>query len=103
MAALVLMILASVLAVGILGFGIFKMVKVIKSNTPLATNYPLEVKKLLFIATATSVATLLAFVFLVMYQGYKLSGGEWVELVFGSLMFGFGLPGFVYAFFTQVK
>ena len=101
MVALVLLILAAVLAIGILGFGIYKMVKVIKSNTPLATNYHLEVKKLLFLAAATSVATLLAFVFLVKYQGYKLGGGEWVELVFGSLMFGFGLPGFVYAFFTH--
>lgn len=101
MAALIFMILASILALGILGYGVYKMIGVIRSNTPLATNYPLEIKKLLFLSIAVSISTLLVFVFLSIYQGYPLKAGEWVELIFGSLLFGFGVPAFVYTFFTH--
>ena len=101
MASLVFMILAIVLTLGIFVYGIYKMVQVIKSNTPLATNYPLEVKRMLFYSLATSISTMLIFIFLSMYQGYKLNAGEWVELIIGSMLFGCGLPAFVYAFFTH--
>ena len=101
MASLVLMILAIALTLGIFSYGIYKMVKMIKSNTPLATNYLLEAKKLFFFALATGISTLLIFVFLCMHQGYKLNAGEWVELIFGSIFFGFGLPAFIYSFFTH--
>lgn len=101
MASLALMIVAIVLTAGIVGFGIYKMTKVIKSNTPLATNYPKEVKRLLYLACASMVSTLLIFIFLATYQEYQLSAGEWVELVFGSMLFGFSLPALAYSFFTH--
>lgn len=101
MAALVLMILSIVLSLGIFSYGIYKMYQVIKSHTPLATNYFKESKKMLFYSAATAVSVLLVFLFLALYHGYKLNAGEWVELLLGSLLFGFGLPVFVYAFFTH--
>lgn len=101
MVALVFMILSIALALGLLSFGVIKMVKFLKSNTPLATNYHFELKRLLFISIATSVSVLLSFVLLCIYQKYQLSAGEWVELIIGSLFFGFGLPAFIFSFFSH--
>ena len=98
MVALVFMILFILVALGLLSYGVYKCVKLVKSPTPLANNYPLETKKLGLLSIASGVATLLVFVLLCSYQGYHLTGGEWVELVFGSMLFGFCLPAATYSF-----
>ena len=98
MAFLVLMIILFIAGLGVFGFGIYKMVNVIKSPTPLATNYVGEVKKLGFLTLGTTVATTLGFIFLAMWQAYPMNAGEWVELIFGSALFSVGLCSFVYAF-----
>ena len=98
MAFLVLMIILFIASLGVLGFGIYKMVNIIKSPTPLATNYVLEIKKLGFLSLATVVATTLGFIFLAMWQNYPMNAGEWVELIFGSTLFSCGLCSFIYAF-----
>ena len=98
MAFLASMIILFVAALGVLGFGVYKTVTVIKSPTPLATNYVGEVKKLGFLTLGSVVATVLGFIFLAMYQQYPLSAGEWVELIFGSALFTAGLCAFIYAF-----
>ena len=101
MAFLVLMVIAFLAAIGVFAFGIYKMVNVIKSPTPLATNYPLEIKNNCFLILGSVVASTLGFIFLVRYQNYTLNMGEWTELVFGSALFTLGLTAFVYAFFTH--
>ena len=101
MAFLVLMIILFVATLCILGFGIYKMVRVIKSPTPLLTNYVLEVKKLAFLTLGKIVAVVLGFIFLARYHGYALNAGEWVELIFGSALFAGGLSAFVYTFFIH--
>ena len=63
MAFLVLMIILFVTALGVFGFGIYKMMNVIKSPTPLATNYVNETKKLGFLTLGATVATTLGFIF----------------------------------------
>ena len=98
MAFLTLMIILFVIALGVFGFGIYKMITVIKSPTPLATNYFSEIKKLGFLALGSTVASTLGFIFLAMYQGYNLNAGEWVELIFGAMLFAAFLCTFVYAF-----
>ena len=98
MAGLVLMIIGIVIALGVFAFGIFKVVRLIKSPTPLANNYPLETKRLIFFSAAISVATLLIFVFLSVYQKYPLNAGDWTYLIVGSLLFGAGLPVGTFAF-----
>ena len=98
MAGLILMILAVVIALGLFGFGIFRVVKLVKSPTPRANNYPLETRRFIYLSIATSVATLLIFVFLSIYHKYPLNAGDWAYLIFGSLLFGVGLPSGFYAF-----
>lgn len=101
MVALVFMILFIAVALGLLSYGIYKCVKLVKSPTPRANNYPLETKKLIFLSIASSVATLLIFVMLCLYQKYFLNAGEWVQLVIGSLLFGFSLPAATFAFIVH--
>ena len=98
MAGLVLMIVAIVIALGVFGYGIYRVMKLVKSPTPRANNYPFEVRCLAFFSIAISIATLLIFVFLSIYHVYPLTGGEWTELLFGSLLFGLGLSSGTYAF-----
>ena len=98
MVGLVLMIVAIVIALGIFGFGIYKVLKMVKSPTPLANNYPLEVRRLAYFSVAISVATLLIFVFLSIYRQYPLNAGDWAYVIIGSLLFGVGLPSGVFAF-----
>ena len=98
MAGLVLMIIAIALVAGLFAFGMFKVVKLVKSPTPLANNYPLETKKLIYLCTAISISTLLVFLFLSIYHQYPLKAGEWVEVIIGSLLFGGGLASGIYAF-----
>ena len=101
MVFMILMIVLFAATLSVLGFGIYKMVRVIKSPTPLLTNYVLEVKKLAFLTLAKIVAVTLGFIFLAMFQKYNLSAGEWVELIFGSALFAGGLSAFVYTFFIH--
>ena len=101
MTFLVLMIILFVASLGVLGFGIYKMVRVIKSPTPLLTNYVLEIKRLGFIALGALVASTLGFIFLAMFQKYNLSAGEWVELILGSALFAGGLCSFIFTFFVH--
>ena len=101
MASLVLMILLFVLGLGVFGFSIYKMRAVIKSNTPLATNYPNELKKLGFLSLGAVVAVTLGFIFLATYQQYPMSAGEWVELIFGSMLFASGVCVFTHTFFIH--
>lgn len=98
MVALVFMILFIVVALGLLSYGIYKSVMLVKSPTPRATNYPLQAKKLGLLSIASGVATLLVFILLCNYQGYHLNAGEWVELIIGSLLFGHCLPAAIYSF-----
>ena len=98
MAFLSLMIILFIAALGVFGFGIYKMITVIKSPTPLATNYFSEIKKLGFLTLGSTVAATLGFIFLAMYQGYNLTAGEWIELIFGSALFSCCLATFVYTF-----
>ena len=98
MVALVFMILAITSAVGLVSYGIYKCVKLVKSPTPRANNYPLEVRKFIYLSTSTALLMFLTFLMLSIYQGYQLNAGEWVELVFGSLLFGLSLPAATYAF-----
>ena len=98
MVALVFMIIAIIASLGLLSYGIYRCVKLVKSPTPRANNYPLEVRKLIYFSAATAVLMFLTFLFLSIFQGYYLTAGEWVELVIGSLLFGFSLPAAVYAF-----
>lgn len=98
MVALIFMCLAIVGALGILGYGMYKTIKLVKSPTPRANNYPLEVKKLIYFNIASAVLVLLIFVLLSIFQNYHLKAGEWVELVFGSLLFGFSFPSWIDAF-----
>ena len=98
MAFLAFMIILFVAALGVFGFGIYKALNVVKSPTPLATNYVSEVKKLGYLTLGSTVAATLGFIFLAMWQEYAMNAGEWVELIFGSALFVSGLCSFVYAF-----
>lgn len=98
MVPLIFMILFIVIALGIFAFSIVKAIKIVKFPMPKTLNYPNEIKNLLFLVIGISVSTVLIFVFLAMFQLYILSPGEWAELIFGSLIFGFTLPSFVLSF-----
>ena len=98
MVALVFMIIGIAAALGFTSFGIYKCVKLVKSPTPRANNYPLEVKKLACFNAAIAVAILLTFIMLSVYQGYALKAGEWAALVIGSLIFGLAFPSSIHAF-----
>ena len=98
MAGLVLMIIAIAMVLGLLGYSIYRLVKVVKSPTPLATNYPLEVKRQGLFALTSGVVTSLVFIFLAIFQSYPLKAGEWIEMILGSILFGTGLLTFVNAF-----
>lgn len=98
MVALVFMIIAIVGALALTSFSIYKCVKLVKSPTPRANNYPLEVKKLAYFNIATAFLILLTFIMLSIFQSYPLKGGEWAALVIGSLLFGFAFPSAICAF-----
>ena len=64
MVALVFMIIAIVGALALTSYSIYKCVILVKSPTPRANNYPLEVKKLAYYNLATAFLILLAFIML---------------------------------------
>ena len=98
MVFLIFMILSLAYVAFGLGYGIYNLVKIVKSNMPGAIDYKKEIRKLLITAATIGGATLLTFFFLSLYQGYKLNAGEWIELLLGSLLFGGLLSGFIFIF-----
>lgn len=98
MAFLVLMIVAIVGIIASLGYDIYCLVKIIKSNMPGAIDYKKEIKKFLINSLVTGGFTLLTFLFLSLYQGYKCNAGEWILILLGSLLFGGLLSGFINLF-----
>ena len=98
MASLALMIVFIVITLGLFGFGIFKAVKLIKYPMPKTIKYPKEIKKLFFIVLGVSAANLMLFIFLAMWQTYPMKALDWVQYLFGALLFGFVFPTFVLSF-----
>ena len=98
MVNLILMIVFIAAALGLFGYGIYRTITLVKNPMPKLIDYKEEVKKLLFFAIGSGVASIGIFIFLSLFQNYPLLAGEWVELVFGSFLFGVGLPSFVYSF-----
>ena len=95
---LVLMIIFIAITLIAFGYGIYSVVQIVRHPMPKTINYKKEIKKLLVLDGITLVSTLVLFIFLSLYQSYPLLAGEWVELVFGSMMFGLGFPTAVYSF-----
>ncbi len=101
MANLVLMIIFILAALGIFGYGIYRVIMMIRNPMPKTINYPNEVKKLIYLVGAIGVSAVSLFIFLSMFNGYPYTVGEWFELVFGSLLFGVGFSAFIYSFITH--
>lgn len=83
----ILFIIFALLGAGILGFSIYKAVKLVKNPLPNLVNYPLEVTKIGYLIAGCTVSFVLMFVFIAMRNAYPLTKGEWAELIFGSLIF----------------
>lgn len=98
MAFLVLMIIFIAITLGVFGFGIYKTISIVKNPMPRTIDYFVEAKRFIYLATATGVSSIVLFIFLVMFQQYPLTNGEWFELVISSLLFGISLPTFIYSF-----
>ena len=98
MVPLIFMIVFIVLALGIFAFSIVKAIKIVRFPMPKTLNYPSEIRNFLFLNIGIAVSMTLIMVFLAMFQLYQLNPGEWAELIFGSLIFGFSLPTFVLSF-----
>ena len=82
------MILFIAVALGIFGYEIFKAVKIVKYPMPKTLNYPAEIKNFIYFNSAVAVSSVLIFAFLAMYQLYPMKAGDWVQLIFGALIFG---------------
>lgn len=98
MVALVFMIIAIVSSLGVAIYSIYRSVKLVKSPTPRANNYPLEFKKVLCLSGVTAILTILIFIMLSLYQGYALKASEWAGVVLGSLLFGFSFVAAINTF-----
>ncbi len=98
MVSLVFMILFIALALGIFAFAIYKAVKTVKFPMPKTLNYPSIIKRMMYLVGGIAISTLLIFIFLVSFHGYKLPAGDWAQLIFGSLIFGLALSIFVLSF-----
>ena len=92
------MILFIAITLGVFGYEIFKAYKIVKYPMPKTLNYPNEIKNFVYLNAAVSVSSVLIFVFLAMYQLYPMKAGDWAQLIFGALIFGFTLPTFVLSF-----
>lgn len=101
MVALVFMIIAIVGALGVAVYSIYRSVKVVKSPTPRATNYPLEMKKILCLSGGAAMLTMLTFIMLSIYQGYSLKASEWAGVILGSLLFGFSFVAAICIFIVH--
>ena len=101
MVALVFMIIAIAGALGVASYSIYRAVRVVKSPTPRANNYPLEIKKMLCFNAAIAVLTMLIFIMLSIFQGYALKATEWAGIILGALLFGFSLPSAICIFIVH--
>lgn len=95
---LALMIVFIVIALGLLGFSIFKTVQIVKNPMPKAVDYKAEIRKFFYIHLGISVATVMLFSFLAMWQAYPMKYYDWISYIFGCMLFGFDLPTFVIFF-----
>lgn len=98
MTNLVLMIIFIVVALGIFGYSIYRVVNLVKHPMPATINYPQEIKTLAFLSLGTSLASVLLFIFLSLFQQYPLKAYEWVELIFGAMLFGACLASAILSF-----
>ena len=98
MTPLIFMTLFILIALGVFGYSIYQAIKIVKFPMPKTLDYFNEIKKLSLFVVGISISTALIFVFLALYQLYPLKGGDWVQLIFGSLIFGLTLPTFVLSF-----
>lgn len=98
MAFLILMIIFIALSVGLFAFSVYKVVQIVNHPMPKTINYKKEITNLLYLIAGAATSAILLFIFLVKYQSYPLKGGEWFELILGSLLFGLALPSAVNSF-----
>lgn len=98
MVNMVLMIIFFVVAFGIFGYYLYKLISMVKNPSPGLINYASEIKKSYYYVLAIGVATLVGFIFLALFQQYPLTIWEWVWLVFGSFTFGASLSNGVFSF-----
>ena len=98
MASMVLMIIFIAITLGLLGFSIYKAIGIVRFPMPKTIEYSKEIRKFFFLTLGISVANVMLFIFLVLFQEYQLSAGDWVQYLFGSLIFGFAFPCFVLSF-----
>ena len=101
MISLVFMCIFIAISLGILGFGVFKAIKIARFPMPKSLSYPSEIKKFLYLSIGAATSTVLIFVFLAKYQEYPMVSGDWAQLIFGSLIFGFTLSSFIFAFIVH--
>ena len=90
--------LFTVICLGVFGYGIYRTVKIIKNPMPGTIDYKKEIIKLSYLLLASSVASLVAFIFTSYAGSWSISVGEWFEMVFGSLLFAGSFEIFVYSF-----
>ena len=95
---LALMIIFAVISTALLGFAIYKSVKIVKNKIRGLIDYPKELKKLGYITLATSISFVALFVFYITFNKFHILAGEWVELVFGSFLFGATVTSFFVSF-----
>lgn len=98
---LAMMIIFAIVSVALLGFAFYKSIKLVKNKIPNLINYPSEIKKLGYIDIATTVSFIALFIFYVTYNNFPLTGGEWVELIFGSMLFGLTVTTFFISFIVH--
>ena len=98
MVSLIFMILFILTSVGIFAFSIYKAIGIVKFPMPKTLEYPKIIKKFLYFISGLAVSIMALFVFLAMWQNYPMKGGDWAQLIVGSLIFGFALPCFVLSF-----
>lgn len=95
---LIFMIVFIVAALGLSGFAIFKAVKLVKNATPAALDYVSEIKKIFFVIIGVIASTILAPIFFVIYKEFPLTFLGYLQMIIGSLFFGFSLPTFIVSF-----
>ena len=91
MANLVLMIIFIIAFIGLFGYSLYRVIQIIKHPQPKVIDYPNEIKFICYLLVGSGLASVLIFVFMSLNNLFPLNGGEWVELIIGSLLFGIGL------------
>lgn len=98
MANLVLMIIFIVAFIGLFGYSLYRVIQIIKHPQPKVIDYPNEIKFICYLLAGSGLASVLIFVFMSLNNLFPLNGGEWVELIIGSLLFGIALPSGINSF-----